>query len=98
MIQPLPRTGGYGTVLRSLRTPFMDEWSTKREEARMQRERLWAEIAERTKAGRRHETLRTAGQTAGGIMNILPVAEIMRRLIAETEAALRRAPKPSWPE
>jgi enoyl-[acyl-carrier protein] reductase II len=97
-IQPLPGTGGYGTVPRSLRTPFMDEWSTKREEARMQRERLWAEIAERTKAGRRHETLLTAGQTAGGITNILPVAEIMRRLIAETEAALRWAPKPSWPE
>jgi hypothetical protein len=69
-IQPLPGTGGNGTVLRSLRTPFMDEWSTKRE-ACMQRERLWAEIAERTKVGRRHETLLTAGQTAGGIMNIL---------------------------
>ncbi len=33
-IQPLPGTGGYGTVLRSLRTPFLNEWGTKREEAR----------------------------------------------------------------
>jgi len=33
-----------------------------------------------------------AGQAAGGINDILPVAEIMRRLISETEAALSRAP------
>lgn len=93
-IKPLPGTGGYGTVLRSLRTPFMDEWSTKREEARREGERLWADIAARAKAGRRHETLLTAGQTVGGIATILPVAQIMRDLIAETEAALARAPKP----
>src|SRR6266446_6759507 len=37
--------------------------------------------------------LLTAGQTAGGIREVLPVAEIMRRLIAETEAARSRAPR-----
>jgi hypothetical protein len=42
-------------------------------------------------AGRPHETLLTAGQTAGGIKEILPVAEIMRRLVTETEAAPLRA-------
>jgi NAD(P)H-dependent flavin oxidoreductase YrpB (nitropropane dioxygenase family) len=63
------------------------------EEVRRERERLWAEIAARAKAGRRHETLLTAGQTAGGIQKILPVAQIMRELIAETEGALSRAPK-----
>jgi nitronate monooxygenase/enoyl-[acyl-carrier protein] reductase II len=94
-IQPLPGTGGYGTVLRSLRTPFMDEWSTKREEARRERDRLWADITARAQARRRHETLLTAGQTAGGIKEILPVAEIMRQLLAETEMALSRAPKPN---
>ena len=93
-IQPLPGTAGYGTVLRSLHTPFMDEWGAKREEARREGERLWAEIAARAQAGRRHETLLTAGQTAGGIRTILPVAQIMRDLIAETVAALSRAPKP----
>jgi nitronate monooxygenase/enoyl-[acyl-carrier protein] reductase II len=93
-IRPLPGTVGYGTVVRSLQTPFMDEWSTKREEARRERERLLAEIVARTKAGRRHETLIPAGQTAGGIKEILPVATIMRQLIAEAEAALSAAPKP----
>jgi NAD(P)H-dependent flavin oxidoreductase YrpB (nitropropane dioxygenase family) len=35
--------------------------------------------------------LLTAGQTAGGIREILPVAEIMQRLVPETEAALSQA-------
>jgi enoyl-[acyl-carrier protein] reductase II len=91
-IRPLPGTVGYGTVLRSLHTPFIDEWSTKREEARREREHLWADITARAQAGRRHETFLTAGQTAGGIREILPVAEIMRQLIAETTVALSRAP------
>jgi enoyl-[acyl-carrier protein] reductase II len=88
-IQPVPGTVGYGTVLRSLRTPFMEEWGTKREEARRNGERLWAEIVARSQAGRRKDTLLPAGQTVGGIGRILPVAEIMRQLMAETEAALR---------
>ena len=49
------------------------------------------EILATHQAGRPHETLLTAGQTAGGIKEILPVAEIMRRLVTETEAALSRA-------
>jgi nitronate monooxygenase/enoyl-[acyl-carrier protein] reductase II len=82
-IQPLPGTGGYGTVLRSLRTPFMDEWGAKREEARRECGRLWPEFQARIRAGRRDETLLTAGQTSGGIKEILPVAEIIRQLTAE---------------
>jgi len=64
-IQLLPGTAGYGTILRSLRTPFLDEWGKKREEARREGGRLWAEIGARAQVGRRHETLLTAGQTAG---------------------------------
>ena len=91
-IQPLPGTGGYGTVLRSLRTPFLSEWGTKREEARREGAHLWTEIQARARVGRRHETLLTAGQTAGGIKEILSVAEIIRQLTAEAESALSRAP------
>jgi enoyl-[acyl-carrier protein] reductase II len=89
-IQPVPGTVGYETVLRSLRTAFMDEWAAKREQARREGERLWAEIQERTRAGRRHETLLTAGQTAGGIKQILPLADIIRQLVSEAEAALSK--------
>ena len=89
-IQPLPGTAGYGTVLRSLRTPFLEEWSANREEARRERDRLWREIQAKARAGRRHETLLTAGQTAGGITDVLSVAEIIRRLVAEAEDTLSR--------
>jgi enoyl-[acyl-carrier protein] reductase II len=90
-IQPLPGTGGYGTVLRSLHTPFMDEWSRKRDEASRQREQLWAEIQARGRAGRRHEVLLTAGQTSGGIKTIQPLAEILRQLTEDASAHLSRA-------
>jgi nitronate monooxygenase/enoyl-[acyl-carrier protein] reductase II len=94
-ITPLPGTAGYRTVLRSLPTPFLDEWSAKREEARRDRDRLRELLVSTHQAGRQHETLLTAGQTVGGIKEILPVAEIMRRLMFETEVALSRAPTPS---
>jgi nitronate monooxygenase/enoyl-[acyl-carrier protein] reductase II len=91
-ISPLPGTAGFGTVLRSLHTDFLDEWSAKREEARRERDRLRNQIVSTTQAGRPDATLLTAGQTAGGIKDIPSVAEIIRRLVAETEAALRKAP------
>ena len=94
-IVPLPGTGGYGTVLRSLRTPFLEEWSGKRDEASRDGARLWAEMGARSRAGQRRAIMVIAGQTAGGVREILPVAEIMRRLVAEAEAALARAPKPT---
>jgi enoyl-[acyl-carrier protein] reductase II len=91
-ITPLPGTAGFGTVLRSLHTPFLDEWGAKREEARRERDRLRGQVIVTHQAGRQHDTLLTAGQTAGGIKEVLSVAEIMRRLMAETEAALAQAP------
>jgi nitronate monooxygenase/enoyl-[acyl-carrier protein] reductase II len=91
-ISPLPGTAGFQTVLRSLHTAFLDEWSANREEARRERDRLQGQIVATTQAGRQHECLLTAGQTAGGIDEILSVGEIMRRLMAETEASPSQAP------
>jgi nitronate monooxygenase/enoyl-[acyl-carrier protein] reductase II len=90
-IRPLPGTTGYGTVVRSLRTPFLEEWSAKREEAQRQRDVLRSQIAAAGQGGRMHEYVLTAGQTAGGIKDILSVAEIMHRLMDEAEAVLSRA-------
>jgi len=90
-IIPIPGTVSFGTVLRSIHTEFLDRWSTHREEARREREQLRAEIISTTQGGRPHATLLTAGQTAGGIVDIPGVAELMRRLVAEAEGALARA-------
>jgi nitronate monooxygenase/enoyl-[acyl-carrier protein] reductase II len=86
-ISPLPGTAGFGTVLRSIRTPFLDEWNPKLDEARDRHDQLLAEMAAAVQAGRRHEFLATAGQSAGGIDDALPVAAIIARLISEAEAA-----------
>jgi len=91
-ISPIPGTVGFGTVLRSLPTAFVTEWSGKREAARRERDRLRDRIVSTTQAGRPHECLLTAGQSAGAIHEVLSVGEIMRRLVAETETALSRAP------
>jgi enoyl-[acyl-carrier protein] reductase II len=91
-ISPIPGTMGFPTIPRSLPTAFLEEWNGKREEARRERDRLRGQIVSTTQAGRQHECVLWAGQTAGGIKEILPVATIMRRIIEETEAALLRAP------
>jgi len=93
-ITSLPGTAGYCTVLRSLRTPFLDQWNANREDARRNRDRLREQIFASRQAGRETDTLLTAGQSAGGINDILPVAAILDRLVAETEATLLRAATP----
>jgi len=89
-ITSLPGTAGFKTVLRSLPTAFLTEWSAKREDARRERDRLRGEIVLSTQAGRQHECLLTAGQSAGGIHEVLSVADIMRKLTTEAEAALSK--------
>lgn len=43
------------------------------------------------RAGRGHELVPFAGQTAGLISSVQPAGAIVRGLVAEAEAALRRA-------
>jgi nitronate monooxygenase/enoyl-[acyl-carrier protein] reductase II len=89
-ILPVPGTAGYGTVLRSLPTSFLREWSGKREEAKREGDRLREQIRVKAQEGHRHELLLTAGQTAGGIKEILPASQLIRQLMAEAESALSR--------
>jgi NAD(P)H-dependent flavin oxidoreductase YrpB (nitropropane dioxygenase family) len=70
----------------------LEEWTGKREEARRERDRLRGQIVSTTQAGRQHECVLWAGQTAGGIREILPVARLIRQLVDETETVLSRAP------
>jgi enoyl-[acyl-carrier protein] reductase II len=95
VIRPLPGTAGYGTVVRSLRTPFVDQWSDKREEVAQAREQLSAELAASARSGRHHDAVLPSGQTAGGIKEIMAIPDIMRRLIAETEAAFAQTQRSS---
>jgi nitronate monooxygenase/enoyl-[acyl-carrier protein] reductase II len=92
---PSPGTKGYGTVLRSVRTPFIDELRAQRELARSDRERQMGILRTAIQAGNVHEVMPTAGQSAGGIHEVLPAAEIVHRMISEAESALAAAPEAS---
>ena len=88
---PPARAGTYAVAPRALRTPFIDEWQPKRDEARREAARLRGEVMAALQQGRMHEVVPFTGQTAGLIRDVLPAAEIVRRLAAEAEAALDRA-------
>jgi enoyl-[acyl-carrier protein] reductase II len=90
-ISPSPRSGGYGTVLRAIRTSFIDEWQRRRDDAKEQAERLRGEVFAAVKQGRLHELMPVAGQSAGLVGEILPAPEIVRRIVAEAQTALERS-------
>ncbi|MCZ6876164.1 MAG: nitronate monooxygenase family protein [bacterium] len=90
-INPPPRSGGYGTVLRAIRTSFIDEWQQRRDEAKRDAERLRGEVLAAMQQGRLHELLPVAGQSAGLIRDIVPAGDIVRSIVAEAQETLKRA-------
>jgi enoyl-[acyl-carrier protein] reductase II len=86
-----PAPGSYPTAPRTLRSPFVERWEHEPQKARQAAEQLRAEVVAAVRERRMHEVLPITGQTAGMIKEILPAAEIVRRLVAEAEAALDAA-------
>jgi enoyl-[acyl-carrier protein] reductase II len=83
--------GAYATVPRVLRTPFVEEWSGRTREARMEAERLRDEVLSAIRGRTTHELLPFTGQTAGMVHEVSPAGEIVERMVAEAERALARA-------
>jgi nitronate monooxygenase/enoyl-[acyl-carrier protein] reductase II len=83
--------GAYQTVPRVLRTPFVEEWSGRTQEARREAERLREEVLSAIRGRTTHELLPFTGQTAGMVHDILPAREIVEKMVSEAERALRRA-------
>jgi nitronate monooxygenase/enoyl-[acyl-carrier protein] reductase II len=74
---------------RSLRTPLTDALETAPETVDPS---TWGpRLLEAVRAGRGHEELPFTGQSAGLVHDIVPAAELVARLVAETEQALRAA-------
>jgi enoyl-[acyl-carrier protein] reductase II len=90
-VMPSPGSYGYGTVLRSLRTPWIDTWQRRRDEAKREAERLRNEVLPVFKQMRVHELFPAAGQSAGLIHNIEPAGEIVHRIVNEARQALGRS-------
>ena len=82
--------GAYPTVPRVMRTPFVQEWLGRTEEARAEAERLRDEVLSAIRGRTTHELLPFTGQTAGIVRDVLPAAEIVGRMATEAEQALKR--------
>jgi nitronate monooxygenase/enoyl-[acyl-carrier protein] reductase II len=90
-VSPVPGSRGYGTVIRALRTPFIDTWQPRRDEARREADRLRGEVLAALQQGRIHELLPFAGESAGLVQDIVPAGEIVQRLVSEAQHALERS-------
>jgi enoyl-[acyl-carrier protein] reductase II len=87
---PAATAGGYDTVPRSLRTPFVDEWNARSDEAAATADLLRAQIRMATESGAAHRLVPLTGQSAGLIHEVLPAAEIIARIMAEADATIKR--------
>jgi NAD(P)H-dependent flavin oxidoreductase YrpB (nitropropane dioxygenase family) len=86
-------SGDYGTVPRALASPFIEQWQYRREDAKREAERLRGEVMAAIRQGRLGELLPAAGQSVGLIRDIVPAAELVRRIVAEAEETLRDTTK-----
>jgi nitronate monooxygenase/enoyl-[acyl-carrier protein] reductase II len=91
VIFPPAGGGAYATVPRVLRTPFVEEWEGRTQDARREAERLRDEVLSAIQARTTHELLPFTGQTAGMVQDILPAREIVEKMVTEAELALVRA-------
>jgi nitronate monooxygenase len=87
-INPLPGTVGYRTVLRALRSDFIAHWNANLEEAAAKRDELRAQVGASATQGGRQQTIAGAGQIVGAIRDVLPVAEIIQRIVSQAESVL----------
>src|SRR5207245_2336805 len=83
-----------GSVVRAIKNPILDEWARKPDE--------WAKEADALRpalqAAVNHGDFVLAGESVGLIHEILPAAELVKRIVAEAEALLggypARTPSP----
>jgi len=86
VMPPMSRPVSEVPVPRSLRTPLIDR--PRDDPDSVDPAALGPEVVAATRAGGGHEFLPFAGQSAGLVHEILPGAEIIRRMVEEAERAL----------
>jgi nitronate monooxygenase len=78
-------------VVRALRTPFLDGWSAKRDEALREMPRIHEELAKASQAGRFHDLMIFGGQSAGAITDLPSAADVVESIVRQAEEILRNA-------
>jgi enoyl-[acyl-carrier protein] reductase II len=84
-------------AMRSLRTPFLNEWESRADLTDSELESLRMQMMEAIESGRMGDMVAGAGQSVGLITEIAPAAEIIQRIVEEAEAALSHAARWSAP-
>jgi NAD(P)H-dependent flavin oxidoreductase YrpB (nitropropane dioxygenase family) len=80
-----------GAYSRVVRNRLIEEWSGREGELRARRAEVGAAMVAAFKAGDASRAPLFIGQDAGLIDSLLPAADLVRRLVADAEAALARA-------
>lgn len=86
-----PEDYTFPLTMRSLRTPFLDEWETRPDLHESDLDNLRDQMTKAIESGRMHEYAAGAGESVGMIRDIIPAAKIVQRLVAEAEATLMNA-------
>jgi NAD(P)H-dependent flavin oxidoreductase YrpB (nitropropane dioxygenase family) len=86
VLSPNPGVTGYGTRVRTRRNDFVEKWEQRRSELPDVAGELVGELTDAGKEG--VDLFMVGGQSAGMIREVLPAAEVIRRLVAGAEDAL----------
>ncbi|MGH2352086.1 MAG: nitronate monooxygenase, partial [Chloroflexota bacterium] len=85
-----------GAQSRAIRNRAVEEWLGREAELgaldAASRQQIASRWAQARADGRRNEMIILAGQDSGLIHEVLPAGEVVRRIVAEAEAILRRLP------
>ncbi len=91
---PAASEDGYVTAPRVVRSSFVDEWYGRDDDVNAVKGQLVERLQTAIRDGRAHELLVITGEGAGVIDEVLPAAEIVRRMVAGAEEVLRALPRP----
>lgn len=84
---------GYVTVPRALSTEFIKKWEGRTEEVKKNADQLRKEIGLAVMQRRFHEYIPFTGESTGLIREILPAADIIRKVVAEAREILDHSQK-----
>ena len=90
---PPASEGAWATAPRVVRNAFVEEWHGREDQVRAARDQLVEKMRAAMADGTVHELLVIVGEVAGAIDDILPAAEIVRRMASGAEEVLRALPR-----
>jgi nitronate monooxygenase/enoyl-[acyl-carrier protein] reductase II len=95
MLVPPASPGAFDAAPRTLRTPYIERWLGRDDDVAAERETLIGEMRAAIDGGRFEELVQITGEIAGMIDEVLPAAEIVRRIVDDAEAVLRTVARSS---